>query len=662
MSATIWPTVSLHESEDTEDHALALLDDFDEVNEALGRQSRFLKLSPSLEELISNGVSEVLAEASSIGYFHCPISECDKQRLRQIVLKKFETQAALWAPDRVPRYVYGRLVDSYRHFLLKLRDLLMSNGLHHSKEDNEAAKAQALELVHSDAVQECPALETNEARAATLREEKLAPVAKDVDQCDRLHENEAQEDEGAKVEDAKGVEESKDEESSKADRKESGFDDNLVESDKETKLPEPVVNDDLAISDKKLHKPLAHRSPIVFKITSQAVVNVLYDMDSKELLRALSMAIKKKKQKFSGTSYLSNVGLSDNGDIKAVTNNDIAEDISLLSKMSGWDSDIIDNDLGMNFGSRWCYRIHMIGVRKQSTLGLDLASRKRKAILISELVRVNVTALTSLRIHHIKDIEYIEDLKGGSIALAVDFYDLEQASAALSRGLKYNGNHYDCETPQRERFLARCGNCQAYGHQYEVCSNAPRCGKCAQPHQLKDCKTPHEKCALCNAWGHGSSSSHCPVKRAKRHSVRLTTVAARRSQAAGQVEKVLPPLRLQEFNDVANQAMESGHGIHLNTPHLWTDADIDTLDPHVQQIIQRSKQQIQELEDNWKSKLKSQQTNDDLSRKRRALEPLVNGSSDDSGGSAKRIKQEEHHAATKRELRRRPSRYIIHRN
>ena len=650
MSVPLWPIVNLHESEDTEDHALALLDDFDEVNEALGRQSLSLKLSPLLEELISNAVSELLAEASSIGYFHSSIPEGDKQRFREIVLKKFETQSALWAPDRVPRDVYGRLVDSYRQFLLKLRDLLMSNGLHHSKEDNEVAKAEALELIHNDAVQELPALETKEARAAILREKKLAPFAKDVDQCDRPNENEAQEDEVVKAEYAKGMEESMDEESSEAGRKESGFDDNLVKSDKETKLPKPVVNDDLAISNKKLHKPLAHRSPVVFKITSQAVVNVLYDMDSKELLRALSMAIKKKKQKFSGTSYLSNVGLSDNGDIKAVTNNDIAEDISLLSKLSGWDSDIIDNDLGMNFGSRWCYRVHMIGVKKKNTLGLDLASRKRKAMLISELVRVNVATLTSLRIHHIKDFECKEDFKGGNIALAVDFYDLEQANGALSRGLNYNGSHYDCETPQRERFLARCGNCQAYGHQYEVCSNAPRCGKCAQPHQLKDCKTPHEKCALCNARGHGSSSSHCPVKRAKRHSVRLTTVAARRSQAARQVEKVPPPSRPQGTNDVANQAVESGHGIHLDTSHLWTDADIDKLDPHVQRIIQRSKQQIQELEDNWKSKLKSQQTNDDLSRKRRALEPLVNSASDDSRRSAKRIKREEHHAAKTREL------------
>ena len=457
MSAPSWPILSLHEFEDTEDHALALLDDFDEVNEALKCQSRFSKLSPSLEELISNGVSEGLAEASSIGCFRGPLLECDKQRLSDIVLKKFETQTALRAPDGVPRDVYGRLVDSYRHFLLKLRDLLMSNGLHHSREDNEVAKAQALGSVHSDVKQECPTLETKEARAATLREEKLAPAAKDVDQCDRLNVNKAQDDEGAKAEDTTGVEESKDEESSKADGKESGFNDGLVESLKKPKLPQPVVNDDLAISDKELHKSLAHRSPIVFHITSQAVVNVLYDMDSKELLRALSMAIKKKQQKFSGFSFLSDVGLSDNGDVTAVTHNDIAEDISLLEKMSGWDSDIIDNDLGMNFGSTWCFRVHMTGVKKETTLGVGMASRKQKATLISELVRVNITTLTSLRIHHIKDIEYIEDIKGGSTALAVDFYDIEQANVALSRGLNYDGTHHDCETPQKERFLARCG-------------------------------------------------------------------------------------------------------------------------------------------------------------------------------------------------------------
>ena len=638
MSAPSWPILSLHEHEDTEDHALALLDDFDEVNEALRSQSRSSKLSLSLEELISNGVSEGLAEASSIGCFRGPVLECDKQRLRDIVLKKLETQTALRAPDGVPRHVYARLVDSYRHFLLKLRDLLMSNGLHHLREDNDVAKAQALGSVHRDVEQECPTLETREARAATLREGKLAPAAKDVDQCDRLDVNKVQDDEGAKAQDAMGVEESKDEESSKTDRKEGGFSDDLVESVKKPKLPQTVVNDDLTISDKELRKPLAYRSPIVFNITSQSVVNVLYDMDSKELLRALNIAIKKKQQKFSGFSFLSDVGLSDNGDVTAITHNDIAEDISLLEKMSDWDSDIIDNDLGMNFGSTWCYRVHMTEVKKENTLGVGLASRKQKAMLISELVRVNVITLISLRIHHIKDIEYIDDLKGGSTALAVDFHDIEQANVALSRGLNYNGTHYDCETPQKDRFLARCGNCQAYGHQYAACTNAPRCGKCAQQHQLKDCKTLYSKCALCNVRGHGSNSSNCPIKRAKRNSARLTTVAARRSLAAEQVEKTPAPSRLQEIYDAAKQAVETGHGIHLDTPHHWTDADMKKFDPHVQRVIQQSEQQIQELEDTRKSQLKPQETNDGLSRKRRALEPLVNSASDDSGKPAKRIK------------------------
>lgn len=651
MFAPRWPTVSLHESKDTEDHALALLDDFDEVNEALNHQSRLSKLSPSLEELISNGVSEGLAEASSIGCSQVPISECDKQRLRDVVFKKIETQAALGAPDRVPRYVYGRLVDSYRHFLLKLRDLMMSNGIHHSREADEVAKAQALELVHSDAVQECPTLETRHARAATLREEKMAPVAKDVAHRDRVNENEAQDEERAKVEDTKGVEESKDETSSKADSKEGGYQDSSMESDKEPKLSEPGVNDDVEFSDKTLHKPLAHRSPIVFKITSQAVVNVLYDMGSKELLQAVRMAIKKKKQKFLGKSFLSNIALSDNGDVTAVTNNEIAQDISLLSKISRWDSDIIDNNFGMNFGSHWCFRVHMTGVRKENILGVDLASRKQKAILIGELVRVNITTLTSLRIHHIKDIEYIEDFERGSTVLAVDFYDLDQANAALSRGLHYKGIHYDCETPHSQRFLARCGNCQAYGHQQAACSNAPRCGKCAQQHQIKDCKAPHEKCALCNGRGHGSSSSSCPVKRARRKSVRLTTVASRRSRAAQELQKKPPLSPSQEINDAAKQAVESGRGIHLETPQLWSDADMEKLDPQIQRILQQSKQQIQGVVgDLLKSTLESQKTNDGLSRKRRALEPLVNGASDDSGRSAKRIKPEEHHPAETREL------------
>ena len=653
-----WPSVSRHKSRDTEHHAVALLHDFDDVNNALKDRSRRRRLPLELEELISTGVSEGLAEASSIGYSLALTSECDKQRLRDIILKKVETHATPWARARVPPSVYGRLVDSYKNFVPKLRNILVANGLNHLAKQNEVAKAQALGRVQRNAVQERRTSENAEARNALVREEKVAPIAKDVDDCDRANENE-EEEEAAKANNKKGVEVETDEEMIDAEKKMGRNDADSVDSNSAPKLPEPSVNDDIYDPDKDLHEPLAHRSLIVFKITSQAVVNVLYEMDPRELFQALCMTIREKKSMFSGTSYLSNVSLSDDGDITATTHNNIAEDISVLSNMSGWDRGIIDDDLGINFGSCWYYRVHVTGVKKENSLRVDLASRKQKAMLLGDLVRVNLTTLPSLRIYHIKDAAYIEDPEEGGEALAIDFYDLDQARAVLSRGLNYNGTHFDCESVQKERYLARCGTCQAYGHIYSTCSNAPRCGKCAQQHKTEYCTSRHEKCALCDAWGHGARGSKCPAKKAEKNSVRLTTNAFRRSQAVEQLKETPPLSRLQEINDSVNQNVESGCSGHPDTLQLTASATVKLsqlylrileLNQDFERWDERLQELIKQVKDLLKLQRESRKTKDGLSRKRRALEPLVNGASNDSGRSAKRVKPEEYRAAETREL------------
>lgn len=140
----------------------------------------------------------------------------------------------------------------------------------------------------------------------------------------------------------------------------------------------------------------------------------------------------------------------------------------------------------------------MKGVGEEKSLSGDLGSRRQKAALMSELVRINTTTLTSLRIHHLTDVHYISGPGEGDEVLAIDFYDLEQAHAALSRGISHNGKHFDGETPEKDRFLAGCGYCQAYGHNYRACYGPPRCGKRTRRHRTQFCKSLHEKCALCD--------------------------------------------------------------------------------------------------------------------------------------------------------------------
>ncbi len=95
--------------------------------------------------------------------------------------------------------------------------------------------------------------------------------------------------------------------------------------------------------------------------------------------KAVSGAIRKRQahtRSFLGSSYLSKLIMSDSGDISAVSNNAEQEDVSLLSQMSDWDKDIIDHDIGINFGTSWCYRLIIKGLRKEYPHNWDLGSRK----------------------------------------------------------------------------------------------------------------------------------------------------------------------------------------------------------------------------------------------------------------------------------------------
>lgn len=408
---------------------------------------------------------------------------------------------------------------------------------------------------------------------------------------------------------------------------------------------EQAVNNDVYDPEKTPYQrePLAHKFQVTFKITSQAVVNVLFDMDQWDMRKAVCGAIKKKQtptRNFSGTSYLSDVSLLNSGDISAFTFNENHQDYILVSQMSGWDRDIVDHEIGINFGTNWCYRIHMKGVRESSLNG-DLSSRRQKAALVNELVCTNATTLTSLRIHHIKDVHYLRGSREGDEVLAVEFFEFEQAHAALSRGLSYNGKHYDCETLEKTRFLARCGNCQAYGHGSGACFNPPRCGKCTERHKTRLCKSLHETCALCDG-RHASNDPKCPVKQAERKSVGFAPVSSRRPQATRNPETAVSMQRSSHDDKAAKRDVEPNCCHHPDT-------------------LKQLKEMRELLEGYISANARS--TIEGRSQKRPALEPLMNGASNNLGRSTKRVKQEEQQQETETmDLYRLPSPYIVHRD
>ena len=589
--------------------------------------------------MIFKGVAQGLTEASSVGHCLTLASECDRLLLRDIICEHVEAEAAAKAHDRVPLYQYKKLAKSYKEALSKLIALAAEQRTRAQRSDADGANAQELRLALNAAAQDVLTLENNNSKAASVQDKQAASIANNIIQDDRIDEDEH---EGKDAGKDKGEHEENEQELE--DTAEVNY-----AKGPQGQAANIYTCDGLRILD--LHGTLARTSKVTFRITSQAVVNVLYNMDDSQMLKAVSGAIKKKQthiRSFLGPSYLSNLSMSDSGDISAVSNNAKQEDVLLLSQMSDWDKDIIDHDIGINFGTKWCYRLSIKGFPKANTLSGDLGSRRQKARLIHELVRINATTLTSLRIHHIKDVNYCPYPEEGNEILVVDFFDIHQAKAALLQGLYYYGNHYDCETLDKERFLGRCGYCQAYGHGVIACSGPPRCGKCSDRHRTKFCRSFLEKCVLCDG-PHASNSSKCPAKQAERNSIRFTAVASRGYQATVQPETTvaLPPI--SNSNDPAKQnakLVHSDHSVMLEIRDMLDDIRNDTREIRV--LMEELLAGFHKISGN-------------RSQKRRALEPLMNGAWNDPGRSAKRVKQEEQQETETMDLYRNPSPYRIDR-
>jgi len=73
-------------------------------------------------------------------------------------------------------------------------------------------------------------------------------------------------------------------------------------------------------------------------------------------------------------------------------------------------------------------------------------------------------------------------------------------NAAIERRL-YHAERY---IPQCQ--IKQCFRCQTYGHKADICKRKPKCGRCAQEHETRNCTSEELKCANCKdahvAWNH----------------------------------------------------------------------------------------------------------------------------------------------------------------
>lgn len=262
---------------------------------------------------------------------------------------------------------------------------------------------------------------------------------------------------------------------------------------------------------------------IVLKIESQAVVNRLFNMPVRVLDRKVIAAVMQKNE-FIESSLISNTHfagaeLQDDGDISlwaygAEYDRQKSEGDALdaLGEMPSWDQEIIAIFASQVTEQSHIYRVEM---RDANLDVLDLRRRKRRAEVITELVKHNVAVIPSLHIDVVKNvIPKRRAKKNISRALILCFSNPFTANEVVSHGLQWQGSLHSCEVHD-PKFFDRCGRCQLFGHHKHDCQEPFRCAKCTGQHQTQLCTSNVERCALCDA-PHWAGGSQCSARRARK--------------------------------------------------------------------------------------------------------------------------------------------------
>lgn len=94
-----------------------------------------------------------------------------------------------------------------------------------------------------------------------------------------------------------------------------------------------------------------------------------------------------------------------------------------------------------------------------------------------------------------------------------------------------------------------CYNCQRFGHHSSTCTMSPRCMKCAEGHQTRDCKKPKgTPCTCCNCGGsHPSSHRGCPVNPINKNSEESNVNTAPKATSRTFVPASAPAPRTRSF-------------------------------------------------------------------------------------------------------------------
>ena len=101
-------------------------------------------------------------------------------------------------------------------------------------------------------------------------------------------------------------------------------------------------------------------------------------------------------------------------------------------------------------------------------------------------------------------------------SIVIYLNDPHTANNCIKNGLYINYLHYYAVRFMPQFQIGQCLNCYEYGHHAANCKHDPRCGKCGEKHNTKECNSTTVMCTQCKgpheAWHH-----NCPARIAERY-------------------------------------------------------------------------------------------------------------------------------------------------
>ena len=684
MATYTWPSTGRHRPEDPVEHATRLKTDFDSVsNTANASLSNTTLLPAGLESRILKGITKGIAEARSNGF--CPKwSEIDKSIFSKVMLKNITNEAALEARDRIPLPQFNGLHESYNALHTKLATKMPPTATIHQFVGAGAATeaTSVVDLVNAakKTSKERDRPKTSEDMVTNRPEEKAEDAIGEESGNDSSEEEECETDESEGAECDQQVIKSGGNVSGD-NPSEDGSSDDGSGSDEDSETDSDAGGEEAGDQEifRERSVPNIKRdgrgfsTTVNLEIENQASVNRLDEMTAPELSSCLSWSLINllhEQQLSSRIVDISGINLLDNGDLRVVMHAETHEVLQLIIDSADW-SQKLEKALVC-----WQVPTYKVKMHSMEINSLKFKNRKEKAAIIKQLAEAN--RATSEVKPIIRDIRWSQySLPRVAASLIVELLDPEQATRALDRGLCWQKKRHGCEREDNCR-IDRCTRCQGYGHLWRKCSAPYRCGRCAEQHGTRTCKSNTVKCASCGS-GHRASKRNCPNRAKARRSLGfLKEIASQGIKPIAKTQATVPtPVRnsISAARTQTETSMPSPVSLDANPAEDEVKSESDRSLPEVdptQDVYPDTATLLKKIEDLRKetedirkivvAREIALQTTSSSRTKRRAGEAFADGAEADSSNMAtKRIKQEQPTREGSMGLYRQPSPFIVNR-